>query len=166
VELRIVTAPEALALLEEGWPTKALSLVGDDLRFPLGSFGPHHLVLRFHDVEAEVEGLVAPTVKQLRQALAHTKDLRPDERLLVHCHAGKSRRPAMALGILVQAGMSPSAALEHVRTVRPELIPNRLMIRQLDRLLDLQGELVAVVDAHYRSLGPDALLPDRGGLNL
>lgn len=166
MELRIVSAPEALALLEKGWPTRAISLVGDDLRFPLKSFGAHHLVLRFHDIEAEVEGFVAPTEEQLREALAHTKDMEADERLLVHCHAGKSRSPAMAIGILVQAGLSPAAALEHVREVRPELIPNRLMIRQLDRLLGQGGELVHVVDAHYQTLGPEALLPNRGGLSL
>ena len=166
MELRIVTAPEALALLEQAWPTKALSLVGNDLRFPLPSFGPHHLVLRFHDVEAEIDGFEAPTTEQLIQALAHTRDLAADERLLVHCHAGKSRSPAMAIGILVQAGMSPADALKRVRAVRPELIPNRLMIAKLDQILGLRGELVRVVSEHYRSLGPNALLPDRGGLNL
>lgn len=166
VELRIVTAPEALVLLQEGWPTRAVSLVGDDLRFPLASFGDHHLILRFHDLEEGVEGFVAPTEEQMREALAHTKDLAVGERLLVHCHAGKSRSPALAIGILVQAGLAPAAALEKVRAIRPELIPNRLMIRQLDRVLGLGGELVRVVDAHYRSLGPEALLPDRGGLNL
>lgn len=165
MELRIVTAPEALRLLEEGWPTRALSLVGDDLRFPLTRFGPHHLILRFHDVEEEVAGLAAPTEDQLRLALLHTRDLVPSDRLLVHCHAGKSRSPAMALGILVQAGMSPTEAFLCVRALRPELIPNRLMVRQLDKILDLRGELVQVVDAHYKSLGPDALLPNRGGLN-
>jgi predicted protein tyrosine phosphatase len=166
MEIRIVTAPEGLALLEADWPTVALSLVGDDLRFPLPSFGPHHLILRFHDVEKEVEGYVAPTEDQLRQALLHTADLSETDRLLVHCHAGKSRSPALAIGILVQAGLSPGAALDRVRAIRPELIPNRLMIRQLDDVLGLQGELVRLVAAHYQALGPKALLPDRGGLIL
>lgn len=166
MELRIVTAPEAVTLLEEGWPTKAISLVGDDLRFPLSSFGPHHLVLRFHDVEAEIDGFVAPTTEQMTEALAHTANLGPHERLLVHCHAGKSRSPAMAIGILVQAGMSPADAFEDVRAARPELIPNRLMIRQLDQILDVGGELIRIVNEYYQSLGPDALLPDRGGLNV
>jgi hypothetical protein len=71
MEIRIVTAQEGLALLEEGWPTVAVSLVGDDLRFPLPSFGPHHLILRFHDVEEEVQGYIAPTESQLRQAMLH-----------------------------------------------------------------------------------------------
>ena len=166
VELRIATAPEALVLLQEGWPTRVVSLVGDDLRFPLASFGDHHLILRFHDLEEEVEGFVAPTEEQMRAALAHTRNVAADERLLLHCHAGKSRSPAMAMGILIQAGLPVAAAFEKVRAVRPELIPNRLMIRQLDRILGLKGELVRVVEAHYRSLGPDALLPDRGGLNI
>ena len=166
MEIRIVIAPAGLALLEEGWPTVAVSLVGDDLRFPLPSFGPHHLILRFHDVEEEVEGYVAPSEDQLRQALLHTADLGETDRLLVHCHAGKSRSPALAIGILVQAGLSPGAAFSRVRAIRPELIPNRLMIRQLDDILGLRDELVRLVDAHYEALGPDALLPNRGGLNL
>ncbi len=159
MELRIVTAPEALVLLQDGWPTRAVSLVGDDLRFPLASFGDHHLILRFHDLEEEVEGFIAPTEEQMREALAHTKDVTAGERLLVHCHAGKSRSPALAIGILVQAGLPPAAAFEEVRALRPELIPNRLMVRQLDRILDLKGALVRVVDEHYRSLGPEGLCP-------
>lgn len=164
--LRIVTAVEALDLLEEGWPTLAVSLVGDDLRFPLSSFGQHHLILKFEDVERDVAGYTAPKEEHLRMALRHTSSLHEDDRLLVHCHAGKSRSPAMAIGILVQSGLAPTAAFQCVQAIRPELIPNRLMIAQLDRILDLRGELIAIVHEHYQSLGPDALLPDRGGLNI
>jgi predicted protein tyrosine phosphatase len=166
VEVRITTAEEAIRLLEGGWPTTAVSLVGDDLPFALPIYGPHHLVVNVDDLEDEVIGYVAPTEELLRTVLRHTKGLRDFDRLLVHCHAGKSRSPAMAIGILIQAGMSPAAAFEQVRTVRPELIPNRLMIRQLDKILELGGELIAIVDEHYQSLGPNALQPDRGGLNV
>lgn len=166
MQLRIVTAKEAVALLEQGWPTLAVSLVGDDLRFPLESYGPHHLVLRCHDVEGEMPGYVSPSQQQIVEALEHTKHLNDDDRLLVHCHAGKSRSPAMAMGILVQNELSPAEAFERVRAVRPELIPNRLMIRLIDDNLELEGKLVRLVNTHYKELGSDALLPDRGGLNL
>ena len=164
-ELRIETAPEALRLMQEGWPTRIISLVGDDLRFELPVMGAHHFVARFHDVEAETPGYVAPTAKILRSALAHAEDLKDEDRLLIHCHAGKSRSPAMALGVLVDAGMSAEQAMDQVKQLRPFVIPNRLIVRMLDRLLEQRGELVRVVDDHYATLPSDALLPNRGGLN-
>lgn len=141
IELRIVNATEAVQLVEEGWPSVAVSLVGDDLRFPLRIYGPHHLILNFHDVEEELAGYVAPNEAQMRQALLHASQCKLGQRLLVHCHAGKSRSPALAIAILIQAGMSPAAAFEEIKRVRPQLIPNRLMIRQLDQILGLDGEL-------------------------
>jgi len=53
----------------------AVGLVGDDLRFPLSSFGPHHLVVRFQDVEdAGAVGYQAP-IKN-REVLDHTAWIR------------------------------------------------------------------------------------------
>lgn len=166
-ELRIDTAPKALALLEQGWPTRAVSLVGDDLRFPLPQFGAHHLIVRFHDVESdELGGFIAPTIAQIEAVLAHCRGLAPTDRLLVHCHAGKSRSPAMAIGILVDNGIDPEDAFARVKAMRPALIPNRLIIRQIDELLGLAGHLNQIVLEHYSSLPADAMLPDRGGLNV
>jgi predicted protein tyrosine phosphatase len=98
--------------------------------------------------------------------LEHTKDLNDRDRLLVHCHAGKSRSPAMAIGILIQSGLSPTEAIDQVKIVRPELIPNRLIVRLIDEVLLLDGSLVSIVNSHYQTLGSKAYLPDRGGLNL
>lgn len=164
-DLRIATAPEALRLMQEAWPTRIISLVGDDLRFELPVMGPHHFVARFHDVEIETPGYVAPTAEILRSAVAHAAGLSNQDRLLIHCHAGKSRSPAMALGVLVGAGVSPEQAMERIKQLRPFVIPNRLIVRMLDRLLDQHGELVRVVGDHYAMLPSDAQLPDRGGLN-
>jgi predicted protein tyrosine phosphatase len=165
-QLRITTAAEALQLMQEGWPTRIVSLVGDDLRFELPSFGAHHFIGRFHDVEAETPGYVTPTADLLREALDHVSDLSGGDRLLIHCHAGKSRSPAFALGVLVQSGLSPRAALHKVRALRPLIIPNRLMISLLDDLLEQQAELIRVVRDHYADLPDVASLPNRGGMNL
>lgn len=166
MKLRIVTASEAVALLKSGWPTLAVSLVGDDLRFPLESFGPHHVVLRFHDIEKEISGYAAPTRQQMVDVLKHASGITDIDRVPVHCHAGKSRSPAMAIGILIQSGLSPAQAFDVVQGARPKLIPNLLMIRLLDEILRLNGELISLVRRHYELLGPEAKLPDRGGLNL
>jgi predicted protein tyrosine phosphatase len=164
-DLRIETAPEALRLIQEGWPTRIISLVGDDLRFELPVVGPHHFIARFHDVEAETPGYVAPTAEVLRSALVHAEGLNEQDRVLIHCHAGKSRSPAMALGVLVGAGMSAERAMERVKQVRPFVIPNRWIVRMLDQLLHQNGGLVRVVDDHYATLPAEAQLPNRGGLN-
>lgn len=165
-ELRIRTAPEAVQLMQEGWPTRIISLVGDDLRFELPKLGSHHFIARFHDVESETPGFVTPTAEVMKSALDHAANLQEHDRLLIHCHAGKSRSPAMALGVLVAAGMSAACAMEKLKELRPFVIPNRLMVSMLDHLLDQKGELTRVVDCHYASLPDQASLPDRGGWNL
>lgn len=165
-EVRIATAPDALELMQQGWPTRIISLVGDDLRFDLPCFGPHHFIARFHDVESDTEGYVAPTSSVLKAAVEHAANLEEGDRLLIHCHAGKSRSPAIALGVLVAAGLSPSEALARVKELRPFVIPNRLMVRKLDELLEQNGGLTRVVLEHYAALPPEASLPDRGRWNL
>ena len=164
-ELKIATAPDALRIMRDGWPSRIISLVGDDFRFELPCLGPHHFIARFHDVESEADGFLAPTEDQLDHALKHVAALGDGDRLLVHCHAGKSRSPAMAIGILVAAGLTPRAALDHVKSLRPFIIPNRLMIRMLDDLLQQEGELLRVIEEHYASLPAEAALPNRGGWN-
>lgn len=165
-DLRIETAPDALQLMQEGWPTHIVSLVGDDLRFELPHMGAHHFVAHFHDVEREINGYVAPDARKLAAALAHVADLPNDARLLVHCHAGKSRSPAFALGVLVAAGMTPAEAMTKVKLLRPFVIPNRMIVAMLDEMLGQGGELVRVVLDHYATLPAEASLPDRGGWNL
>lgn len=165
-DLRIATAPDALRLMQKGWPTRIISLVGEDLRFDLPCFGPHHFIARFHDVERETERYVAPSEAMLKAALQHATNLGNGDNLLIHCHAGRSRSPALALGILVAEGMTPDAAMATVKEIRPLAVPNRLMIRMLDHILNQDGELMRVVLDHYAALNADASLPDRGGWNL
>ena len=72
IDLKIESASNALKLLEQGWPTRAVSLVGDDLRFPLPRFGDHHLIVEFHDVEdPSLTNYTAPSSEQLAAVLAH-----------------------------------------------------------------------------------------------
>jgi predicted protein tyrosine phosphatase len=102
----------------------------------------------------------------LRAALKHAANLNDGDRLLVHCHAGKSRSPTMVIGILISAGLSATEAMSRVKALRPFVFPNRLMISILDDLLGQGGELVRVVEDHYRLLPAEASLPNRGGWNL
>jgi predicted protein tyrosine phosphatase len=157
-QFKIDNAHRAYELMQEGWPTKVVSLVGPDLKFELPLQGDHHIMHIFHDFEGEVDAqtlkdttwdlgehpLVLPTQDMLYEVLVHCWDLTDEDRLLVHCHAGRSRSAAMLIGIIYDhlPGWGEDAAKEAVRLVheaRPTMIPNRLMIKYLDEIINTVG---------------------------
>jgi predicted protein tyrosine phosphatase len=88
--------------------------------------------------------------------------------LLVHCSMGKSRSTAIALAIMVRAGMTPQAALARLKLMSPAMVPNRLMTEMFDEILGLDGVLVAALKAWYDDkviTHPGVALPNRGGYN-
>ncbi len=69
----------------------------------------------------------------------------PDEsRLLIHCIAGVGRSPAVALGLLAK-NHSPDAAMQILLDIRPEAVPNILIVTYWDELLQLNGKLANVL---------------------
>lgn len=168
IELRITGAEDAVPILKSGWPTKAVTLLGKKDAHRVPRQGDHHLCLYFDDVEVHNNSewqSVSPW--HIQRALDHTSDLKDGDRLLVHCKAGKSRSTALGIGVMVQHGMKPREAFEHVRSIRSFLIPNRLMIEFIDNHLGLGGELDHVIAEYYKTLMlPGVRLPDRGGWNL
>ncbi len=53
----------------------------------------------------------------------------------------------MLIGILCQHGLKPTAALDAVREIRPQLWPNKLIIQFVDEILKLNSALIKVVSA-------------------
>ncbi len=73
------------------------------------------------------------------------------------------------MGILVQHGMTPAAAVAYVRSLRPLCQPSTLLLSQMDTLLRLRGALVRALAGYVqaRQRGgevpiPIGLLLDRG----
>jgi predicted protein tyrosine phosphatase len=67
--------------------------------------------------------------------------------LLIHCHAGMSRSPAIALAILADwlgEGREDEAVKELIK-VAPLCTPNMLVVNISDRVLGRAGRLVDVV---------------------
>lgn len=158
-DLKIDSFYKAHALMEDNWPTKMISLIAPD-EDRCAERGVQHLLLRFHDTDVENDQeWSAPTREHVRIALNHTQSLTDDDRLLVHCTAGKSRSTAIAIGALIQHGMKPEEAFEHVKMLRPNMIPNRLIIRYLDEELNLGGELISISHAYYKHLDATSGLP-------
>ena len=112
---------------------------------------PALLVLKFVDLD---EPAPPPHDARKELRLASGDDLvsalefdRPEERLLVHCHAGISRSSAIALAILagrMGAGNERIAVGELFR-IKPEAVPNLHVVTLADRLLARDGQLLEAV---------------------
>jgi len=69
-----------------------------------------------------------PSSEQVRQALAFARES-ADERLIVHCHAGISRSPAIAWCILLARVRDIPLATQMLFEIRPDALPNPVIIR-------------------------------------
>ena len=99
---------------------------------------PCHLVRTFYDVtDSAARGAV--TQADVKAMLAFAG---PNQSVLVHCHRGESRSTAVAIGLLVQAGSTPTAAVEQLQSVHPkgrQFVPNALVLTHVEALLGCNG---------------------------
>jgi predicted protein tyrosine phosphatase len=109
----------------------------------------HHLHVMISDITTGWDGHVLPTIEHLLMVLQFTQNLTDEDRLLVHCFAGQSRSTAFAIAVLIQHGMRYNEAFDHVSSLRPILLPNRLIIRLIDQHFDLNGSLNQLVQSYY-----------------
>jgi len=133
--------------LARGWAQQVISLLDPTIRqadipradsFP----GAEHRTWFFHDSDNIVRGPGSDAIVQIMQFA------RPDTRILVHCHAGMSRSPSIAIGLLIARGIPAREAMRFV--FAQDLIdqegsvmePNELILRHLDQRLGQGGLLV------------------------
>jgi predicted protein tyrosine phosphatase len=133
---------EARGRILSGWATHVVSLVDPDT--PIPDRAHTHLVMELDDTSSHM----GPAVPQLRHAqamIAFVRALPEDARLVVHCHAGISRSPAAAIGMMAALGNSPEESVRAVALVRPVMLPNNLLVSHFDHALGLGGSLVSAV---------------------
>ena len=100
----------------------------------------NHLTLCFQDTW-DPKLLAAPTAEHIERIDNWVDAQSEDARLLVHCFAGVSRSPGAALGILAKS-MPPEKAVEALFKLRPQAVPNPLVVRIWDDRLRLEGKLL------------------------
>lgn len=124
--------------------------------FRLDSLETRQLVLRFDDITADpVEDYLQPLFDEcilaseahVRAALSFARKC-GETSLLIHCHAGMSRSPAIGLAILADwlgEGYEAEAVKALLRIARL-CTPNKLVIEIADRVLRRQGKLISVAN--------------------
>ena len=115
--------------------------------FRIDTVDPPQQIIAFDDITQPMDDYVLLGEWQVRSAIAfaHQWD---QPSLLIHCHAGMSRSPAMALAILADwlgEGSEEEAVRELLR-IAPLCTPNRLVVETADRVLGWEGRLVSALE--------------------
>ena len=139
--------------LKEAPFTRVISICEADLKttrgieaqlrrfYPSASF----IFAYFDDVEFMREG--APDRNHVYRILLFSQNFTREDRILIHCRAGISRSTAIAISILCQHAPvgEEKLVVDQVRTIRPLMLPNFLIIKLADEILQRQGKLIAAV---------------------
>ena len=110
--------------------------------FRVTGTAPLQLVLKFDDISSPIDDFIMPQERHIRAGLEFARQWEQPS-LLIHCKAGMSRSPAMALAILADwlgEGYEEEAVRELVKVSRL-CTPNKYMIDLTDRVLDSNGHL-------------------------
>ena len=107
---------------------------------------PPQRVLTFDDIAAPMDNWVVAEEYHVRSALVFVRQW-DQPSLLIHCHAGMSRSPAIALAILADwlgEGREDEAVKELIK-VAPLCTPNRLVVEIADGLLGRSNRLISAL---------------------
>jgi predicted protein tyrosine phosphatase len=104
------------------------------------------LILRFDDISEPNDDFVLPDEGSVRSALEFGRRF-ANEKMMIHCHAGSRRSPAIALAILADrlgAGME-AQAVARMFEIAEWSSPNMEVIRLADSVLERRGALVSAL---------------------
>jgi predicted protein tyrosine phosphatase len=139
-------------------PTNVISLLDPDYSLsPIFSMlAENHLILRLKD-RTEVNADTIPQLSFLELVnfldMAVLDSQKQDVRLLIHCHLGASRSPAvayLALSRLLGYGHEQKA-FDTLLTFTNKPWPNHGIIATADRLLNHHGALLAPLDTYRQN---------------
>ncbi len=139
---RVISLSDAELKAERGYEQKLRGL------FPGARFSFSY----FDDVEyARSDG---PDRDAVYRILLFSQGFTPADKILVQCRAGISRSTAIACAVACQHTPpgEEKAAVQHIRKIRPQMLPNFLIIRLADEILQRQGRLIAAVAKSRGSL--------------
>ncbi len=103
----------------------------------------HHRV-PVHDIAQPEPGSIHPSQHHVAALIEFLQEWSVDRSLMIHCYAGNSRSTAAALiALAMKKSGSELDAAAALRRAAPHAQPNRLIVSLADRILGLEGRLVA-----------------------
>ena len=157
VNMTICGRHEAAAL-RDGSATHLLSIANPGARIERPRwFDGKHLCLFFGDVvspaDAEQFGTMAPCLDHVARAVEFSRNAwhMPNGKLIIHCEYGASRSPGLAY-VLIADRLGPGSeeeALRRMFELRPNALPNKLVVDVGDKFLGRSGELLKPLRAFY-----------------
>lgn len=117
--------------------------------------GRPQLVLAFNDVDFDDKSGLAATREHVRDAIDFGRRmmLREHKTLLIHCHAGRCRSPAIALAIIADH-LGPGReekVVDQMLEIVPRAAPNLLVLKLADEILERHGRLQAAWIDRYEN---------------
>lgn len=105
---------------------------------------PDQLVLKFEDIDRVEPNIALPHMEHVIAAVAFGRE-HSQSSMLIHCKAGTARSTALALSIIADRygeGHETEAVRELLR-IRPEAIPNLILLDLADHYLQREGKLTS-----------------------
>lgn len=146
----VCTYPAVPGAIRTYRPSHLISVLGptDRMDWPTFANPARHLRLAFDDVQVPSREFTMPSREHIEALLKFLGQINPDETLLIHCKAGTSRSPAVAL--IAMALWAPGMEAEHTAELRRAISyarPHQAVIRMGDELLGAGGKLIEAVRA-------------------
>jgi predicted protein tyrosine phosphatase len=103
----------------------------------------HAVFSYFDDVDYSTEN--GPQESEISLLLVFSRQFTMTDKILIHCRAGVSRSTSVAYAVSCQHGQpgQEAEAFAYIRQIRPQLIPNGLVVKMADRILKRKGRLLA-----------------------
>lgn len=149
--MKLVVSPLAglQNALEAHKPSHVITLISPDAPAVVCGGIHNHLTLRFNDIAAPQDGLVAPNADTVQALLTFAQGWDRSAPLLVHCFAGISRSTTAAYILSCEAA-GPGHEVEiaaRLRRASGSATPNALMVALADDILRRDGRMVAGIAA-------------------
>ena len=120
----------------------------DLVQRPQGIEAVDHLILGMDDINAPLDGYVAPADEHVARLLGFVRGWNRTAPLVVHCYAGISRSTAGAY--VTACALNPQrnelAIAQALRRASATATPNLRIVSLADRLLGRSGRMVAAIE--------------------